>query len=479
MSIYETLIIIFQIINLFFAYLLIFVERRNTATTWAWLLFLFIFPGIGLLAYLFVGQNLSKTRMFKVKRANDFDLLTKYQEGDHFFHEQEINKTQNYLISGAGAQLRENNNIEIFIDGNDKFRALIEDIINAKRFIHLQYFIIKPDELGHKMIDLLTKKASEGIEVKILYDAMGSRQLMKSFFKNFIAAGGKIAVFFPSFIPHVNLRLNYRNHRKIVVVDGKIGYIGGFNIGDEYLGKNKFFGFWRDTHIRISGPAVIDMEERFLLDYTYASNEEFEIKDEYFFREYKMSYEEKPGDHNIPIQIVSCGPDTEAQYIKNAFLSMINSAEKYIYIQTPYFVPDDSILDSLRIAGQSGIDVRIVFPNKPDHPFVYWASYSFMGELLPFGVRFYTYQNGFIHSKMVIVDDTICSIGTTNFDIRSFKLDFEINAFIYDEDFCKKCKDIFLDDIKASKEIRLSDYKNRSLKIRFKEAFSRLVSPIL
>ena len=475
MNFFGTFIVVLQLINIIFALVLIFVERRNAATTWAWLLFLFVFPGIGLLAYLLLGQNLSNTRLFSQKRLND--ILIKKHELKVISPEYNFEGTPgtmkiiNFIKKSSDSPLYEDNSMEIFSRGEDKFSALMDDMRKAKSFIHVQYFIIKPDTLGEEILEILTAKAKEGLEVRILADAAGSKFLSKKYFKNFKEAGGKISFFFPSLIPFLNIRLNYRNHRKIVVIDGEIGYIGGFNIGNEYLGQNKFFGHWRDAHLRIRGSAVMELEERFLLDYGYATHDNYELKENYF--------PQISRGVGTPIQIISDGPDTEEQYIKNAFLKMITSAEKSIYIETPYFIPDDSIKDALKVAANSGVDVKIIIPNKPDHPFVYWASYSYIGELLPSGVRVFTYEKGFIHSKIILVDEEVCSIGTTNIDIRSFKLNFEINAFVYGKEDCYRFVEICEADLRNSKEITKEIYKNRSVKIKFKEAISRLFSPIL
>lgn len=475
MTLFDTLIIILQIINIFFAIILVYVERRSATTTWAWLLFLFVFPGIGLMAYILFGQNLSKNRLFSQKRLSDIENkkheLKAIGPQYTFDGTDKTLKIINFIKQSADSPLYEDNSVEVFSHGEDKFSALEDDIRKARNFIHIQYFIIKPDTLGSEILELLTQKARDGVEVKILADATGSRYLSHRYFKNFIDAGGKISFFFPSLIPLFNLRLNYRNHRKIAVIDGEIGYIGGFNIGDEYLGKNKFFGHWRDAHLRIRGSAVMELEERFLLDYGYATNDNYDIKEIYF--------PQITRERGTPVQIVSDGPDTEEQYIKNSFLKMIASAEKNIYIETPYFIPDESMMDALKVAAHSGVDVKIIIPNKPDHLFVYWATYSYIGELFASGVRVFTYEKGFIHSKTILVDNEICSLGTTNMDIRSFKLNFEINAFIYGVKNCYRFLEIFETDLDSSKEITAEAYKNRSFKIKFKEAISRLFSPLL
>src|SRR5690606_24841984 len=259
----------------------------------------------------------------------------------------------------------------------------------------------------------------------------------------------------------VNLRINFRNHRKIVVIDGKIAYLGGFNVGDEYLGLVKKFGYWRDTHLRIEGTAVHAAQIRFILDWNQASDR----NDIYYDPKYFPNITQKG---KIPIQVVTSGPDSQYEHIKNGYIKMISLAKKSIYIQTPYFIPDNSILDALRIAVLSGVEVNIMIPNKPDHLFVYWATLSYIGELLDAGANVEIYDKGCIHAKMIVVDDLAASIGTANIDVRSFQLNFEVNAFIYDSQTAKRLVHIFEQDIKKSRRLTYDQYLQRPLIIRFK-----------
>jgi cardiolipin synthase len=301
-------------------------------------------------------------------------------------------------------------------------------------------------------------------------DALGNR-LHNSDLEPLIAAGGKVEKFFPSSLSFINLRLNYRNHRKLAIIDGQIGFIGGFNVGNEYISLKKKMGYWRDTHLKIRGTAVHDMQTRFLLDWQTASSEKIEQYSEYY------PSPEICGTSGI--QIVSCGPDSPQQEIKQGYIKMINSAKNCVSIHTPYFIPDDSIQEALKIAALSGVDVKIMIPNKPDHIFVYWATYSFIGDLLNAGVRAFIYNKGFLHSKSIVVDQKISSVGTANFDIRSFKLNFEVNAFIYDVDIAQKLHQAFEQDLEFCEELTLEKYLNRPRIIKFKESISRLLTPVL
>lgn len=468
--------VVILILNIIFSLSLIFIERRDPTTTWAWLLILNILPGLGFLIYILLGQNLSRQKIFKEKTALDENKRRKlsnlyksesheHDGGEKFFDLRKMN------FNHSGAKYTTNNDVKVYTNGEDKFKQLIEDIRNAEKYIHVEYYIFRNDILGKAIIDELTKKAESGLEVRLLVDSMGSHSLTKKSLKKYLAAGGKFSIFFPGILPHINTRINYRNHRKIVVIDGNYGYVGGFNVGKEYINKDPKVGFWRDTHVRIEGEAVNDLNERFLLDWCYASEEEIEDFNEY------IPDRKECGD--VGIQIVTSGPDHKEEYIKNAYIKLISNAKKNVYMETPYLVPDLPTLESLKISALSGVDVRIIIPGNPDHFFMQWAASSYIGELLEAGIKIYSYQNGFIHAKTIVADSTVISIGTANMDIRSFKLNFEVNAIIYDDRVATEAETQFMEDIKESKEITKEVYSNRSLTLRIKESLVRLVSPIL
>lgn len=469
------------LLNILFAIIMVFFERRNPTTTWLWLMIFFFLPGIGFLLYLFIGQDLRKKKMFKIKEEEDNYLKDLVITQEHSIENQEmifndpsVAEEQDIiklLLMSSGAIYTQDNDVELYFNGEDKFKALLESLEKAEEYIHLQYYIIRNDNIGREILEIMTEKAKNGLEVKVLYDGMGGRSLPKRFFNPLIEAGGEVACFFPPFAGYLNPRINYRNHRKICIIDGKEGYVGGFNIGDEYLGLSKKFGFWRDTHCKIVGSAVTGLQWRFLLDWNFAANKETKNLKKYFPKVKPVG--------NKGIQIVSSGPDSKWTSVKDGYFKMITNANEKLYIQTPYFIPDDSILEGLRIAGLSGIDVRVIIPSKPDHPFVYWASLSYIGELQQAGVRFYTYENGFIHSKVIIMDDIVSTVGTANLDIRSFKLNFEVNAFIYDKEVNREMTEAFMEDLKSCKEITIEEYEKRSTVVKFKESVSRLLSPIL
>lgn len=476
------LLVALMIVNILLAAILIFIERKDAQATWAWLLILFFIPLGGFIIYIFLGQTLTRRKMFEWEGIKKVGL-------EHFIEEQKrdlldtsfrfysptVDKNRELIymhLMSNDALLTKENRVDIFSDGKEKFAQLLKDIKQAKTFIHIQYYIFRYDEIGKTIVDALTEKARQGVKVRLLYDDLGSRSLRKKYLKAFREAGGEIGIFFPSRFTIVNLRLNFRNHRKLVNIDGKCGYVGGFNVGDEYLGKSKKFGYWRDTHLRIVGPAVQAIQTRFILDWNQASKQ-------YHISYHDRYFPEVPPAGDTPVQIVSSGPDSEFEQIKNGYLKMIMDARKSILIQTPYFIPDQTLLDALRVAAQTGIEVKLMIPNKPDHMFVYWATTSHIGEMLRAGATVYQYENGFIHNKVLIVDETVCSVGTANIDQRSFKLNFEVNAFIYDSQIAGQLIADFENDVKHSTQITPEMYENRPISVRFKESISRLLSPIL
>ena len=473
------------IVNISLTFTIIFLERKNPQSTYAWLLFLWMVPILGFLFYLLFSQNLTKRKIFRYNTPENIRYHHMLRQQQRLLSEiisinpdspiEKYRHSIEFHLRVSQSLYTNDNDVEIFTDGHDKFAALFDAMELAKDSIHVEYYIIKNDSLALKMIDILTRKALEGVEVRLLFDAMGGRYLPRSVIDPFISAGGQIGEFFPSKFKMLNFRVNYRNHRKIVVIDGKTGFVGGFNVGNEYLGLNARMGYWRDTHLKITGSSAYELQLRFLLDWRASSSEELLIDDKKISRYFPPI----PQKNGAGIQIVSSGPDKVNQQIKQGFLRMITTAESYILIQSPYFVPDESILEALKIALLSGIDVRIMIPNKPDHVFIYWATLAYVGELVEYGAKIFIYENGFLHTKTIVVDDSVCSVGSCNFDIRSFRLNFETNAFIYDQKVATKLKNIFVDDIKYCTYYDKELYQNRGNAIKMKESISRLFSPLL
>ncbi len=480
MELFNSISLIY-IVNICMAMIVIFLERKDPTATLAWVLVLLIFPGFGFLLYLLLAQNFSRKQLFimKVYAKKTFGDYIKVQKelfstGGLVFNDKNIENYKDLIKMNLfyyGFSYTQNNEIVIYTDGERKFQELFNSIENAKDHIHMEYYIIRNDDLGNKLLNLLSKKAKEGVEVRLLYDSVGGRQISKDKIEKLKNSGVKVAVFFSSTIPFVNFKINYRNHRKIVVIDGIVGFVGGFNVGNEYMGLNNKIGYWRDTHLKISGDAVIDLQTRFFLDWSHASKQELMFLPKYF--------PDNRIQGKVGIQIISSGPDKSDEVIKSNYVKMINSAKKSILIQTPYFIPDASVFEAIKIAAASGVDVRIMIPCKPDHPFVYWATYWYCGGLLKYGVKVYIYEYGFLHAKTLVIDGTVASVGTANFDVRSFKLNFECNAIIYDTKTSQMLYDIFTDDLNYSMELTRELYLERGILIRFKESVCRLLAPLL
>jgi len=473
MPIYFTIREIFFLISVVLILIIIFDQRRNPTSTVGWILVLLLLPGIGFFLYLFLGQDWTKRRLFSLKAEDDrriseavlsqkkeLERVGRDHQGDYF---ERFLSIARMLLESNQAIITNDNTLTIFSDGTAKFSSLFDAIRTAKHHIHLEYYIIRNDPLSQELIRLLAGKAGEGIEVRLLADSMGMK-LKKKDLTEFVQAGGKYALFFPRIFT-----LNYRNHRKIAVIDGTTGYIGGYNIGEEYLGKGPL-GYWRDAAIKIEGRGVLGLQLRFFMDWNYAASEKLTYDPIYF--------PNTPGAGSCPLQTVSSGPDARWSQIKEGYIKLILSARESVYIQTPYFIPDESISDALRIAALSGVDVRIMVPCKPDHPFVYWSTLSFIGELLDSGVKAYTYDNGFIHAKTIVVDGITAAVGSANFDIRSFRLNFEASSFFYDPKYGGQLRQAFLDDLPKCTEITVESYRSRSRWIKAKESVSRLFSPL-
>jgi len=469
------------VINLGLVFLLIFYERRDPARVIAWTILLLALPLIGFILYLLLGLHYFRDRRFQLKAKGDRELLQKIVteqkraiEVDRALEEtpelDRFDDLAQLLLSENSAILTRGNHATVFTDGEAKFAALFEVIRSAQSSVHLEYYIIRNDDLGHRLIAALTEKAKQGVEIRFLHDDLGNN-LPKRHYRELISAGGRVSGFYRSPIPTVSLRVNYRNHRKLAVIDGRVGFIGGFNIGDEYLGKGRL-GHWRDTAVRIEGKGVAALQLRFLVDWKYSTNEELGLIPKYF-------PDLPPATDGSRIQVVSGGPDTYWNPTKEQYLKMIGLARKTFYLQTPYFIPDPSVLDALRVAALSGVDVRIMIPAKGDAPFVRFASRSFLGELLDAGAKGYLYTNGFLHAKTATVDDLCSSIGSTNWDIRSFRWNFESNAVIYSASFARQQRAIFEADLKDCTELTLADYRRRSVGEKFAEGFSRLFSGVL
>ena len=474
MQINATLLLIIEILYLLTVASIVVVvisENRNPIKTVAWILAVVFLPFIGIIWYAFFGQDATKRhviskRMYsKLKRRPLDEMGTPEEFTIPDEHDNLVallkNMDYNPLLGG--------NDVKLFTSGEEKFNYLFYDIERAKEHIHIEYYVFIDDDLGKKLQKALIKKAKEGVEVRIIYDSFGSRKVKEKYFEDYRMAGIEVEPFLKLTWSAFTSRLNYRNHRKIIVIDGTIGYLGGMNIADRYI-KGLDWGLWRDTHARIVGKGVQGLQSVFLIDWYFVSQTLITS------RKYFPSID---NCGSAPMQIVNSGPLSDANELSHGITQAIYDAKKSIFIQTPYFLPPEGMLDALYGASIRGVDVRIMISEKSDVAIVQLASKSYIKNLLKSGVKVYSYTKGFMHSKLMIFDDSLTLIGSANFDARSFEQNFEVEAFIYDNDVTEKAIDIFIEDQKNTEQQHLKDWLKRPIVNRFIESLLRLFAPLL
>ncbi len=464
-------ILVFYSITIISAAYIIITENRNPVKSLAWITVLCFLPVIGLVFYLFFGRSFKNKRL--ITRAMKRKLLKRERIRQVDFtkltHSEESIQLIRLGHKLTGSIYFPGNEIEIFTEGKSKFDALKNDLERAERSIYIQYYIFEEDNIGREISEILIRKSLSGVKVRIIYDHVGCFQVSKSFYRRMSEAGIEVHPFFKVTFPEFATRVNWRNHRKIVVIDAKVGYIGGMNIADRYI--NGVDGStWRDTHLRIVGPSVAGLLYSFALDWTFMNLPPFEDK--------TPRYNVQPND-NAGIQIMTSGPIGQWHNIAMMFLKALGSAKKCIYIETPYFLPTESLLKALAAAALSKVDVRIIIPRKPDSVMLRLASRSYIGQCLRAGIKFYFYEPGMLHAKTIIIDDEITTTGSTNFDFRSMEYNFECNVFVYSKEFNERMKKIFFDDLENCTRITITHWRHRPFVQKLKESFARLLSPVL
>ncbi len=466
------------ILTISFIITVVILENSSPIKALAWILALVFIPVVGIFLYIYFGRNYRKRKMYNIKALSDNQLVQRLLNEGIQRSDEALSKLSNsfqikitkLLLNNSKAFLTVNNEAEIFKDGIEAFGEIFSQLKEAKDHIHLEYFSISNDSVGNELREILINKANEGVKIRFIIDYVGSIFLSKRFVRKMTHAGIEVTYFSPSKFPFINSRLNYRNHRKIIVIDGETGFVGGLNIGDSYISKNKYFGYWRDTHMKLKGEAVRSLQAIFSLDWQYTTKESLFSVSNFF--------PTKIINHN-PIQIVSSGPDSDWASIMQVYFSMIAGASKSIKITSPYLVLDESLLMSIKTAALSGIDVKIIIPGIPDHQIVYWGTQSYIEELLEAGVKIFSYKKGFIHAKVLIADHLCASVGTANMDIRSFKHNFEVNALLFGSDAIGKLIDQFGLDLLDCEEFTLTEFQKRGKVKRLRESVCRLFSPLL
>ncbi|MDE6561503.1 MAG: cardiolipin synthase [Muribaculaceae bacterium] len=447
-------------------------ENKNPIRAISWTLALLFLPVVGVIFYLFFGRSLKGKAMVsrKVRRK----LLERSRPRQHAFERSKLDSEQIKKIKLAHnlchAHLDCNNSVEIFTDGHSKFERLKEDIRNAKEFIFIQYYIYSDDRLGNEITDLLAEKVRQGVRVKVLYDHVGSFSTRNKFFARMRRLGIDSHPFFRVTFRKLANRINWRNHRKIAIIDGKIGYIGGMNIADRYVEKSSDGRIWRDTHLRVEGPIIESMIYSFSVDWNF-------LRPDVEVQPITERIYEQAGD--VDMQLVTSGPIDKWNNLVLCFQQAIASARKRIYIQTPYFLPTDALLKALQGAALSGVDVRVMIPEHTDSVLLGYGSRSYIDDCLKAGVKVYLFTPGMLHAKTMVIDDDFVTTGSVNFDFRSFENNFEANLLIYSESVNRQMRDIFFKDLSACRKLTLSSWRSRSRWQRSVEALVRLFAPIL
>ena len=446
---------------------------RTSQGAIAWAISLVTFPWLALILYAIFGRN--KFKGYVLLRSSKDEAIHHVSEDiirkatENRLIREGISEYETALTRLADLPITRYNKSQLLVDGDETFRAIFEGIDSAKDYILVQFFIVKDDGLGRELQSRLIQKARENIRIYFLYDEIGCHKLPRRYIQEMEKEGIVISAFHTTKGKTNRFQLNFRNHRKIVVIDGKTAYVGGHNVGDEYVSKNPKFGAWRDTHVKVEGPIVKAIQFCFIEDWYWAKTSIPDLNWE--FRKAENGSEET--------LMIASGPADALDTCGLMFVQAINAARERIWIASPYFVPDQQILSALKLAALRGVDVRILLPQKPDHLTVYLASFSYYQDTLPLGIKLYRYTAGFMHQKVFLVDSTCAAVGTANLDNRSFRLHFELTLLNYDSTFIEKVEDMLLKDFSRSRAVKLAEYTERSFFFKLAVRFTRLLEPVL
>lgn len=460
-------------------FLLLLTGVRPTRTI-GWVLVVLMIPVGGLLLYLMFGVNRRRYKFYRRKRTREMDA---YQERVARFYREFERETTDYppevkqhqrlsklIIQNSRFLPQTGNEVKLLQDGPATFGAIFEALERASHFIHVQSYIFEEGELANRMAAIFEKKIKEGVEVRMIYDGVGSRKLSRKYLRRLEEMGVQAYPFMPLHFGWLTTTLNYRNHRKIIVVDGDEGFTGGINVADKYL-KGDELGMWHDMHLYLQGPAVNNLQAIFAVDWHFVSGREELLSQSYAFG--------KEPRGTSTVQLVSSGPDSDFPAVRQQYFTLINQAQEYVYITNPYIIPGETILEALQSAALGGVDVRLLTPAESDNPIVKWSIRSYFQPLLEAGVQIYLYPHGFLHSKIVVADDSVASVGTANLDIRSFEQNFEVNAVIYDSGIARELKALFMKECGISTRLARAAYAERPWADRLKEGAAKVFSPIL
>lgn len=479
---WKSILIILYLVILALVCLRILFETQSTSKTLAYLMLCLFVPVFGILFYVTFGINYWRNKKYGKKIELDRKLTSNIQDKIKNYNEVSLNSDDpsirenaelaSMLIRDLNSPLTRSNTVKVLVNGEQKFPELLEAMKQAKHHIHIEYYIYEYDDIGTQIVDILIAKAKEGVEVRFIYDDFGSPAIKKKLEKRMSEAGIQVHPFHKVLFYLLANRLNYRNHRKVVIIDGKIAFTGGINVCDKYINNGKHKLFWRDTHVRIDGPAVYYLQFLFIADWTFCCTDELITGPVYF-----------PGNiqtkDNCFVQVAAGGPDSKHPSVLLSILQAIYLAKKEILITTPYFIPGDSIMDALIAASLSGLEVKLLVPGKGDSRLVNAAAKSYYSRLLDAGVEIYLYTKGFVHAKTIVTDGQLSIIGTANMDYRSFELNFEVNVIVYDEDTGGKLRDVFYEDLEVSEKLDKEKWLTRIWYQELPEKIARLFSPVL
>ncbi|WP_338215267.1 cardiolipin synthase [Lacticaseibacillus salsurivasis] len=474
----ETLLVVIVVVNAASAIVTVFRQPRDIAATWAWLLVLMLIPVLGFVLYWLFGRKLSTNKLNALatqQRLGIDQMVAAQQEAVELSQDQGANspfagapELVRTLLKADGALITTMNDVQLIFDRTEFSRRLFEDLEAAQHHIHIEAYTIAPDAHGQALVQLLVKKVEAGVRVRVIYDTFGSHRLNRNFWRPLIAAGGMVEPFIATKLGRANLRINFRNHRKITVIDGRVGYMGGFDIGS----SSRKYLITQDTQLRISGQAVASLQARFFMDWNTTAR----IKKVHFQRAY---FPESHDTGRTTMQIVSGGPEQDLEAIKLGDLRLLALAKRRIWVQSPFFVPDDSLLDGLILAAQSGMDVRLMVPKQTNQPLMAKATAFYLNRLAKHGVKVYRYDAGFLHRKVIIVDSQYLMTGSPNLDVRSFKLNFEIAAFIYDQALAERAERQFKLDLQQATAYTYAEVKSQTRWHQMGTELARLFAPIL
>ncbi|MBI9098310.1 MAG: cardiolipin synthase [Spirochaetaceae bacterium] len=459
-------------------------ESKSSESTISWLLVIFLLQWIGVLFYILLGINWKKGRIVHQKPEDFFGkylsdplkrqelFLTNALENDSSEKNNDTIKTIRLLMNGNNSILTLNNRLKLYFEGRDAFEDIIRDLERAEDSIHMEFFIWRSDILGQKIKNILIKKALEGVDVKLIFDGLGSFGKISFKYRRELKESGIQYKYFLDLNSAVaRMKINYRNHRKVVIIDGRKGYTGGMNVGQEYIDGGKRFDTWRDTALRLTGDSVMLLQALFLIDWSSSGNEQ--ILNEKLFPAFH------PGDVQIPMQIAVSGPDSRWSSIEQLYFLLLTNANNEVWIQSPYFIPSTSILNAMQTSALSGVKINLMITGIPDKMPPYWAAQTYFETLLESGVRIYKYRAGFLHSKYLVADKEISTVGTCNMDIRSFHINFEVNTVIYDSLTSSRLVDQFNIDLQNCEEITLSKLRKFNIFKRARNSLLSIFSPIM